>query len=107
MSKIKFVHKNGRVQTMPRRFADVLQKLGRGSYLTRDMTAATGGFVDAGPAYLVGTQDIADTYPQKGDGLDKLDAVALHALAKVRGVKVHHNAGAEKVRQAIREASEQ
>jgi hypothetical protein len=106
MSKINFTHKNGRVQTMPRRFADVLQKLGRGSYLTRDMTAATGGLVDAGAANLVGNQDIADIYPQKGDGLDRLDAEALHALARVRGVKVHHNAGAEKVRAALREALE-
>ena len=36
------------------------------------------------------------------DGLDKLDAEALHALAKERGVAVHHRAGADKVRAALR-----
>lgn len=36
------------------------------------------------------------------DGLDKLDAEALHALAKERGVTVHHRAGADKVRAALR-----
>lgn len=38
------------------------------------------------------------------DGLDELDAEQLHVLAKERGVKVHHKAGADKVRAALREA---
>ena len=36
------------------------------------------------------------------DGLDNLGAEALHALAKERGVTVHHRAGADKVRSALR-----
>lgn len=36
--------------------------------------------------------------------LDDLDADQLHALAKERGVKIHHKAGADKVREALREA---
>lgn len=36
------------------------------------------------------------------DGLDDLDAEQLHALAKERGVKVHHASGADKVREALR-----
>lgn len=36
------------------------------------------------------------------DGLDDLDATALHALAKERGVAVHHRAGADKVRASLR-----
>ncbi|MBI3150069.1 MAG: hypothetical protein HYZ17_16315 [Betaproteobacteria bacterium] len=36
--------------------------------------------------------------------LDDMDAEALHALAKSRGVKVHHLAGARKVRQALLDA---
>lgn len=43
--------------------------------------------------------------PAAGDGLDALEAEQLHALAKERGVKVHANAGADKVRAALREAS--
>jgi hypothetical protein len=40
----------------------------------------------------------------KADSLDDMDAEALHALAKTRGVKVHHLAGAKKVRQALLDA---
>lgn len=36
------------------------------------------------------------------DGLDEMGAEQLHALAKERGVKVHANAGADKVREALR-----
>lgn len=38
------------------------------------------------------------------DGLGQLSAEQLHELAKERGVKVHHAAGADKVREALREA---
>jgi hypothetical protein len=33
-----------------------------------------------------------------------MDADALRALAQDRGIKVHHNAGADKLRAALREA---
>lgn len=45
--------------------------------------------------------------PAVDDDLDGLDAEQLHALAKERGVKVHHAAGADKVREALREAAGQ
>lgn len=38
------------------------------------------------------------------DSLDGLTVDELHALAKERGVEVHHRAGAEKVKTALREA---
>jgi len=37
--KVDFSYKNGRVRSMSERDARVLQKLGKGSYLTRDMRA--------------------------------------------------------------------
>lgn len=40
----------------------------------------------------------------QSDDLDSLDAEQLHELAKERGVKVHANAGADKVREALRNA---
>lgn len=49
------------------------------------------------------TTAIPDPTPAKADDLDSLDAEQLHALAKERGVTVHHRAGAEKVRAALRE----
>lgn len=46
------------------------------------------------------------TITPQGDGLDELEADELHVLAKERGVKVHANAGADKVREALRKASQ-
>ena len=78
--QVNFTHKNGKVQRMQKRFADILQKLGRGTYETRMLTAA--------PL----------------DDLESLDVDALHFLAKQMDLKVHHKAGADKVRAAIEEA---
>lgn len=41
----------------------------------------------------------------KADNLDAMSAEELHTLAKERGVTVHHRAGADKVRAALREAN--
>jgi hypothetical protein len=48
------------------------------------------------------TRDYETTELVADDGLDALDIDALHALAKARGVVVHHRAGADKVRIALR-----
>lgn len=37
--KVIFTHKNGRKKSMSRRDAEILKKLGRGTYTTRDMQA--------------------------------------------------------------------
>lgn len=37
--KVNFQYKNGRERMMSRRDANILQKLGRGTYMTRDMRA--------------------------------------------------------------------
>jgi hypothetical protein len=40
MAKVDFTyHKTGRVKAMDKNYADILQKMGRGTYLTRDMAA--------------------------------------------------------------------
>lgn len=39
MSKVTFMHKGGREQVMHEKFAKVLSKMGRGTYMTRDMVA--------------------------------------------------------------------
>ena len=41
MSRVTFTYKSGRVQEMELRYADPLSKLGHGTYMTRDMKAAT------------------------------------------------------------------
>ena len=78
--QVDFTHKNGKVQPMQKRFAEILRKLGRGTYETRMLTAATPG------------------------DLESLDVDALHAIAKRMDLKVHHKAGADKVRAAIKDA---
>jgi hypothetical protein len=48
---------------------------------------------------------ITETSPiTRPDYLDELSPEQLHALAKERGVEVHHRAGPEKVKAALREA---
>lgn len=94
MQKVNFTYKNGRERMLSARDAELLQRLGKGTYLTRDMAAAR-------PLEVV--LPVADN---KGVDLDSLDGDALHALARERGVKVHHKAGADKVRAALREAAE-
>ncbi len=53
-----------------------------------------------------GAKEPAESAPPADDGLEGLDAQQLHELAKERGVKVHHAAGADKVREALREAEQ-
>lgn len=94
MEKVTFTYKNGRERMLSARDAELLQRLGKGTYLTRDMAAAR-------PVAVV-----APVGERKDIDLDALDSDALHALARDRGVKVHHKAGADKVRAALREAAE-
>lgn len=94
MQKVTFTYKNGRERMLSTRDAELLQRLGKGTYLTRDMAAAR-------PVVVV--TPAAD---KKDVDLDSLDGDALHALARDLGVKVHHKAGADKVRAALREAAE-
>lgn len=51
------------------------------------------------------TAERADpTEPGTDDELDSLDVDQLRAIADERGIKVHHKAGADKIRAALREA---
>ena len=106
--QVDFTHKNGKVQPMQKRFADILQKLGRGTYETRMLTAAPQ--IDGVNAQaFAGSSDprtIADVDAEikAANDLESLDTEALHALAKQMDLKVHHKAGADKVRAAIEDA---
>ena len=79
------VERNGKVLALHPKVAAILIKRGvvKEMYLTRDMAA----------------QSLSNR-----DALDEMDGPALHALAKERGISVHHRAGADKVRPALREA---
>lgn len=94
MERVKFQYKRGgRIVTVNMRQAEVLSRRGLGELANRSMEDKP-QITKAHPAPL-----------QADDGLGDLDKAALHALAKERGVQVHHAAGADKVRQALRDAA--
>lgn len=109
MSKVLFTFNSGRQRLASPRDAELLRRIGQGSYETRDMAdQLVMTKVSAPPASPADEDSIAPEAPAivaESDGLDELDAEALHALAKERGVKVHYKAGADKVRAALREAA--
>lgn len=76
MSQVIFTFSGGRTRKVSQAEARLLTRMGKGSVV------------------------VAEAAPD----LDALDADALRALAQERGLKVHHNAGADKLRAALREA---
>lgn len=83
--KVTFIHRSGREQPMQRRYADVLQKLGRGTYMTRDMRAQP----------VLPADPIVD------------ELVALRAQYQdVVGKRPFHGWDAETIRQKIAEAGQ-
>lgn len=111
MEKVDFTfRRGGRTKTVTSTQAKVLQRAGLGTYQTRDMAfqpsvtkpmqAAPAPVAAPAPDLVTAQSDVV-----ADDGLEALDKDQLHALAKERGVKVHHLAGADKVRAALREAA--
>ncbi|EZP51399.1 hypothetical protein [Delftia sp. RIT313] len=104
MAKVTFTHhKSGREEVMNERYAKVLSKMRRGTYMTRDLRADVVEVPQSQAAQAPEPAVPADA----SDGLDALSKEELHAIAKERGVTVHHAAGADKVRAALREAAAQ
>ena len=102
MEKVDFTFKNRHTRIMPKRQAELLAKLGHGTYQTRDMAFQP----TLTKPMLVETKAEAETAADD-DGLDGLEKEELHALAKERGLTLHHMLGAEKVRAALREAAQE
>lgn len=91
MEKVDFTFKRGgRTKPVSEKQARAFAKIGLGTYQTRDM------------AFQHGVQKPMVADRSVDDGLDALDKEQLHALAKDRGLTLHHALGAEKVRAAIR-----
>lgn len=83
MTKVEFSYKNGRVRAMAERDARILQKLGKGSYMTRDLRA----------------QPVVNNAP---DELAELRA----KYQEVVGKKAYHGWDAEELAQKIAEHTE-
>lgn len=84
--KVTFIHRSGREQPMQRRYADVLQKLGRGTYMTRDMRA----------------QPVVEPVESDDDALTELRA----QYQDVVGKRPFHGWDAETLREKIAEAGQ-
>lgn len=70
--KVIFQHKSGRKQPMQRRYADILKKLGRGTYLTRDMQAQARRDDEELSALRVEYQEVVGKRPFHGWDADAL-----------------------------------
>jgi len=92
MKRVTFKFKNGYERKMLVAAADVLTKRGLGTYETRDMAFQP--------------TEIKEVEPES-DGLDDMEKAELHALAKERGLQLHHMLGADKVRAALRGESQE
>ena len=64
--RVVFKHRSGREQAMNRKFADVLQKLGRGTYSTRELKPAAPGQDDALSALRAEYQEVVGKRPYHG-----------------------------------------
>lgn len=109
MERVDFKFKNGHVRIMAMRQAQILGKLGHGTYQTRMLVAEQPTAPPMAPVAAVALEPQNEPQVSEssvGVDLDVMDKEQLHALAKERGVKVHHMAGAEKVRAALREAAQ-
>lgn len=100
-------YRNGKRQELKDARAKYLIKIKRatqvqGTYQTRDMARQP---MVTKPMQAAPVVDAVTASEPEADGLEALDKEQLHALAKERGVRVHHMAGADKVRAALREAA--
>lgn len=115
MDKIDFTFKrNGQTKSLTPYQAKVLARVGLGTYQTRDMVANRPPQQEIQDPPLLTDESKAEesTFDETPisatsmENLEELDKDQLHELAKQRGVKIHHLAGADKVRAALREISE-
>lgn len=111
--KTVFTFRNGTKRYVSEKTAKALHRIRLGTYATRDMAAdrAFPGTPDTRTIQEVDAEikkanagiapePVED--PAVSDELDALDRDALFALAVERGIKVHHKAGADKIRKALR-----
>lgn len=97
MSQVKFTFNSGRSVITHIAQARLLKQLHKGDYQTTSMA-------DAPMAHKLVPVTKPVIQAQVSDGLDDLNREELHALAKERGLKLHHMLGADKVRAALRAA---
>lgn len=104
--KVTFIYKGGRERMMSRREADILQKLGRGTYMTRDMRAQPVVHPDSAAIDVLPDSREPDAVAaptvELSDELSTLRA----EYQEVVGKRPFHGWDAEMLREKIAEAEE-
>lgn len=117
MTTVIATYTDGSTREMPEAHARILQMRGiatyeptqpvEGAYLTRDMARQPAAVVvqkaaEPDPVVHEPEKEPEVSEVSDADELEAMEKPELHALAKEIGVDVHRNAGAVKVRDAIR-----
>ena len=117
MTQVIFKFNDGRTRKVSQAEARLLQRMRRGAIAVPDAADESAGAPSADGSPEAGTSKGNTEKPAASDAgasatgsappavdLEAMDVDALRALAKDRGVKVHYNAGADKIREALRQA---
>ena len=115
MNKVDFTLKNGRVERVHPKIAELLQRKGKGTYQTTALAQSPQRAVMTPPAVpnpsaaepvVVVTQTVETPAPEAVD-LAAMSVDELREYAKRQGVQVHHRAGTEKILEAIEKKAEE
>lgn len=105
MNKVDFTLKNGRIERMHPKIAQLLQRKGKGTYQTRVVEQAPQRAVLV-PAAHIEPPVVHDVREEPPVDLASMSVEELREHAKRQGVQVHHRAGAKTVLDALKKAEE-
>lgn len=111
MNKVDFTLKNGRVERMHPKIAELLQRKGKGTYQTRVVEQAPQRTVLVRGRHLEPSvvQDVREEPVDHEPPVDlaSMSVEELREHAKRQGVQVHHRAGAKTVIEALAKKAEE
>ena len=105
MNKVDFTLKNGRIERMHPKIAELLQRKGKGTYQTRVVEQVPQRAVLV-PAPVIDTPVDPGIPEDPPVDLASMSGEELREHAKRQGVQVHHRAGAKTVIDALKKAEE-
>lgn len=107
-NKVLFTHRRGgREQVMPRRYAEILTRLGRGTYRTRAVSPAA-PVVTHAPVVRPPVEphaeatEVSAVYDEPAPDLDDMTAAQLREYATILGVEVPPKSSAGRIRSILR-----
>lgn len=113
MNKVDFTLKNGRIERMHPKIAELLQRKGKGTYQTRVVVEEAPRRAVMTPAAHIEPPVVHDHVEEPAVveqepeiDLASMSVEELREHAKRQGVQVHHRAGAKTVIDALKKAEE-